>query len=83
MGNFLGSASGKRGYDPTKGEKDVRDLGGLSDNDMAMLDELPSDAVRRRTLMGWFGSHGGRWAWNVWCAARGRPQRDPEVTAGK
>lgn len=75
MGNYQGSASGN-GYDPIKGARDVRDLGGLSLDDLATLDGLANDGRRRLTLTNWFGSHGGRWAWDVYCAARGgRPKR--------
>lgn len=72
MSTYKGSACGMGGYNPVKGERDVRDLGGFSDEDMAMVDELPHDRARRRLLVTWFGSHGGYWAWDAWRAARGR-----------
>lgn len=70
MSAHLGAAG--RSYDPVKGKRDVRDLGGFSEDDMVVVDELSTDLLRRRRLAAWFGSHGGCWAWNEWCKSRGR-----------
>lgn len=72
VSNHRGGASGRRGYDPAKGAQDVEDLGGFTDEHRRLVDSLATDLARRRLLVNWYGSHGGRWAWEQWCASRNR-----------
>lgn len=72
MSSHRGGLGNGGGYDPIKGERDVRELGGFTDRDCRLLDSQPSDSVRRRMVKAWFGAHGGRWAWEQWCHSRWR-----------
>jgi hypothetical protein len=70
------------GWSAERGEYDFYQLGGLSEEDLLLLHEQPSEAVRWRMLTAWFGHHGSRWGRMVyrrWVRNRARAIHEEHV----